>query len=108
MNISFSKEWKREDIRSVVKDNCYLKYGEHEDLKSLCICPFAEDETFYKNDYYEMIFVVPTNWLKEVVGEMFEVKDLDYWLQNEYSTDESEIIFERALNERQVVMIDFD
>ena len=39
---------------------------------------------------------------------MFEVKDLDYWLQNEYSTDESEIIFERALNERQVVMIDFD
>lgn len=108
MKILFNREWKKEDIRRVVKENCYLKYGEHEDLKSLCICPFAEDETFYDNDYFEMIFVVPTNWLKKLVKEKFEVKDLDYWLQNEYTTDESEVIFEEALNERQVVMVDFD
>ena len=56
----------------------------------------------------ELTFVVPLNWLKEIVYEMFEVDDLDYWVQNEYTTDESELVFERALNERQVVMVDFD
>ena len=92
----------------MVEKNCYLRFGDHEDLKALCICPFAEDEEFYEPDYYELAFIVPTKWLKEAVKEMFEVEDLDYWLQNEYTTDESEIIFEKALNERQVVMVDFD
>lgn len=108
MKISFSREWHGDTIRNIVKHNCYLKFGDYEDLKALCICPYAEDETFYKSDYYELTFVVPLNWLKTVVKELFEVSDLDYWLQNEYTTDESELIFERALNERQVVMIDFD
>lgn len=108
MRVSFSREWDRKTIRKTVKENCYLKFGEHEDLKALCIYPFAEDKDFYKPDYYELVFVVPNNWLKEVAKEMFEVDDLDYWLQNEYTTDESEIIFERALNERQVVMVDFE
>lgn len=67
-----------------------------------------DDEEYYKPDYYELAFVVPTNWLKEVAKEMFEVEDLDYWLQSEYTTDESEVIFARALDERQIVMIDFD
>ena len=108
MDINFSKEWNRSIIRSIVKNNCYLKFGEHEDLKALCVCPYAEDETFYEPDYYELAFVVPLNWLKTVVKELFDVNDLDYWLQNEYTTDESELIFARALNERQVVMVDFD
>lgn len=108
MRVSFSREWDRKTIRKTVKENCYLKFGEHEDLKALCIYPFTEDEEFYEPDYYELVFVVPNNWLKEVAKEMFEVDDLDYWLQNEYTTDESEIIFERALNERQVVMVDFE
>ena len=108
MKISFSRDWNKSTIKNIVKNNCYLQFGNHEDLKALCICPFAEDETFYKPDYYEMAFVVPLNWLKEVAKEMFEIDDLDSWLQNEYTTDESELIFERALNERQVVMVDFD
>ena len=107
MKILFSREWKKETIRNIVNNNCYLKFGDHEDLKALCICPFAEDETFYEPDYYEMKFVIPLNWLKKTVKEMFEIDDLDYWLQNEYTTDESEMIFEKALNDRQVVMVDF-
>lgn len=108
ISILFSREWSKDDIRKVVKENCYLHFGEHKDLKSLCILPFAEDETFYHPDYYEMTFVVPLDWLRDTVSDLFEVDDLDYWLQNEYTTDESEIIFEKALNERQVVMVDFD
>lgn len=108
MKICFSREWKKIDIRSIVKNNCYLEFGNHEDLRAMCICPFAEDDDFYNSDYYELAFIVPTKWLKETAKEMFEVKDLDDWLQNEYTTDESELIFEKALNERQVVMVDFD
>ena len=105
--ISFSKEWSKVTIKSIVENNCYLRFGDHEDLKALCICPFAEDETFYNPDYEELTFVVPVKWLKETAKEMFGVEDLDSWLQNEYTTDESELIFERALNQRQVVMVDF-
>lgn len=108
MEIIFSREWKKNDIKNIVKNNSYLEFGQHEDLKALCICPFAEDDTFYNSDYYEMAFIVPLNWLKEVAKEMFEVDDLDSWLQGEYTTDESEPIFERALNERKVVMVDFN
>lgn len=108
MKTWFNREWNKSTIRNLVKNNCYLRFGDHEDLKALCVCPFADDETFYNPDYYELTFVVPTNWLKEVAKEMFEVEDLDDWLQNEYTTDESEVIFVRALDERQVVMVDFD
>lgn len=108
MKIVFSREWNRYTIKSIVKDNCYLQFGNHEDLKALCVCPYAEDESFYKPDYKELTFIVPLNWLKETAKTLFDVDDLDYWLQNEYTTDESELILEKALNERQVVMVDFD
>jgi hypothetical protein len=50
---------------------------------------------------------VPSNWLKQTAKELFKVEDIDLWLQEEYTSDESELVFERALNERQVVMVDF-
>ena len=46
MRISFSREWNKSTIRNIVKNNCYLQFGEHEDLKALCVCPYAEDEEF--------------------------------------------------------------
>lgn len=108
MKTCFSREWNKSTIRNIVKSNCYLEFGNHEDLKAMCICPYAEDDNFYNSDYYELAFIVPAKWLRDVVKEMFEIENLDDWLQNEYTTDESELIFERALNERQVVMVDFD
>lgn len=108
MKILFSREWDKETIRNIVKNNCYLKFGDYEDLKALCICPFAEDETFYHPDYHDLTFIVPLSWLKDTAKEMFNVDDLDCWLQNAYTTDESELVFERALDERQVVMVDFN
>lgn len=105
MTIAFSREWSKQTIRNIVKENCYVRFGDHEDLKALCICPFDEED--YKADYQEMTYVVPVKWLKKVVKEEFKIEDLELWLQEEYTSDESEVIFERALNERQVVMVDF-
>lgn len=105
MKITFSREWNKRTIRNLVKENCYVRFGDHEDLKALCICPFDEED--YKADYEELAYVVPSNWLKQTVKELFDVDDVDMWLKEEYTSDESELVFERALNERQVVMVDF-
>lgn len=107
MEILFSKNWNKSTIRNIIKNNCYLEFGRHEDLRALCVYPFEEDDDC-SSDYYELAFIVPTKWLKETVNGMFNISDIDDWLQNEYTTDESELIFERALNERKVVMVDFD
>ena len=105
LDISFDWNWSRNDIRAKVKENCYLYMGFHEDLKCLCVLQFEGTEN--KSDYSEMSFVVPTWWLGKAAKTLFGVDNLDYWLQNEYTTDESKIIFEKALNDRQVVMVDF-
>ena len=105
MKITFSREWNKRTIRNLVKENCYVRFGDHEDLKALCICPFDEED--YKADYEELAYVVPSNWLKQTVKELFDVDDVVMWLKEEYTSDESELVFERALNERQVVMVDF-
>lgn len=99
--------WTQKQIRDLVKENCYLKIGEHEDLKALCICPFAEDEVI-ETDFTEIIFVVPLNWLKEIAKNFFKVDDINHWLKNEYTSEESERIFETAFMERQIVMVDFN
>jgi hypothetical protein len=105
MKIVFNKDWDKQTIKKIVNENYYLNFSNYEDLKALCICPFADED--YETDYQEMIYVVPLKWLKAVVKEEFKVKNLNLWLQNTYTTDESEIIFERALNERQIIMVDF-
>lgn len=107
MKITFDKNWNTSTIRSIVKNNSYLEFGYHEDLKALCISPYADDETCYDSDYEELTYVVPKKWLEKVAKEEFEVEVLDMWLQEEYTSDESEVIFSRALSERQVVMVDF-
>ena len=107
MKTYFDREWSREDIKNLVSKNTYSRYGEYEDLKALCILPFAEDEEVFSPDYHELIFIVPVKWLRETVKEEFDVDDLESWLKNEYMTEESEIIFEEALEQRQIVMVDF-
>lgn len=107
MKTYFDREWSREDIKNLVSKNTYSRYGEYEDLKALCILPFAEDEEFFSPDYRELIFIVPTKWLRKIVKERFEVNDLELWLKTEYTTEESEMIFEEALEQRQIVMVDF-
>ena len=105
MEITFDKGWSKADIRQMVKDMCYSRFGDHEDLKALCVCPFYEED--YNGDYQEMTYVVPSNWLKQTAKDLFGIEDIDIWLREEYTSDESELVFEKALNERQVVMVDF-
>lgn len=106
-NIEFDITWNQSTIRNLVKNNPYQGFANHEDLSALCIAPYAEDEECYVSDYEELTYIVPKKWLKKTVREIFGVSDLTRWLQSYYTSEESEVVFERALNERQVVMVDF-
>lgn len=105
MKISFDRHWNENTIRNLVKNSCYLNFGEHENLKAICIN--EEDIESKSRDWNEMTFIVPTEWLKDFCKREFKVDDLDYFLQEEYTSDESEIIFSEALSKRQIVMVDF-
>ena len=108
MFIKFNKNWNRATISNLVKNNSYLEFGLHKDLKALCLLPYSEDEEFYNPDYEELVYVVPKDWLSENAKELFNVTNLDNWLQNEYTSDESEVLFSKALSERMVVMVEFN
>lgn len=105
MKIEFNRDWSQSTIRNLVRNNSFLEYGKHENLRTLCIN--EEDIEPVDRDWRELSFIVPTKWLRTFCKGKFGVKNLDYFLQETYTTDESEIIFEAALNERQVVMVDF-
>lgn len=101
----FEREWTRSQIREMVHKNCYLDIGKHEDMKVLCCVPYSEEE---KADYYELKYVVPTDWLIEKARDLFGVNGIQKWLEDEYISEESELIFVEALRERKVVMVDFN
>ena len=106
--IIFNNHWNRTTIINLVESHPYLEFGKHEDLKAVCVCPYVEDgEEDFAPDYEELTFIVPKEWLKEVCKELFNVDNLDRFLTEEYTSDQSEVIFERALNENKVVMVDF-
>ena len=101
----FDKNWNRSTIKNLIKSNCYLEIGYHTDLRAVCIN--EEDEESDCRDWVEMTFVVPTKWLREYCQTELKEADLDYFLQEKYTSDDSEKIFVAALEQRQIVMVDF-
>lgn len=98
----------KKDIVEELGNHPYLEFSEHENLKAMVVCSESfggEEEVF---DFEELIFVVPTNWLEAYAKESLGVSDLDYWLQNEYTSDKSYKIYQAALTESKVVMINFN
>lgn len=103
--IDFNRDWTKREMQELIEQHCYLSFGKHEDLKALCIN--EEDFVPERRDWLGAVFIVPVTWLTDFCRKEFQVQDLDDFLQNEYMSDESELIFANALMERQVVMIVF-
>lgn len=89
----------------------FLHFGKHPSMKALCVCSdfFGEEDDRPGN---EVVFAVPENWLLEVCKQEFSfVKtagDMQYWLENSYTATEAYIIFRRAMEENQIVMLNFN
>lgn len=70
---------------SMLKEKPYLNYYKHKDMIAVCVSEHFSEEGEY-------IFYIEKDWLHEYVKTELGIEDVDYWLQNEYTSDESEPI----------------
>lgn len=63
----------------------YLRTGFHPELFEMVVSE-------YSDVLDEVVFYVEKEWLKQYVKENYDVTDLNYWLENEYTSEESEPI----------------
>ena len=69
----------------MLKINLYLRTGVHPELIEMVVSE-------YDDVLDEVVFYVEKDWLKKYVKENYDVTDLNYWLENEYTSEESELI----------------
>ena len=90
----------------------YLDFGKHKDLIAFCVCGeyFSYDveaDSEIEADFDELIVVVEKDWLFSFMKEYDIENPLEY-LQNEYTSDDSLVWFDRANEQGKVVMVDFN
>lgn len=106
-------ERKREDILKQWRGRPYLEYGKHEKLVALSLCP----DPYYEvpeYDYVEIVFTVPVEWLLNWLVlydskcSHWREEEMLTWLQEDYTSEESEQIFQDAMVEQKIVTLNFD
>ena len=101
----------RKNIEQEWAKHPFLRFSEHPSLKALSVCSgfLGEDDDC---DFNELVFAVPKDWLIEACKAEFEgiqtANDVQYWLENLYTSDESYIIFRLAMEENQIVVLAFN
>ena len=101
----------RNKILQEWKKHRFTDYCSHPSLKSLGVCSgyVGPDE---ECDFEEISFAVPEKWLIETcIREFDELKlpsDVQYFLDNVYTSDHSIVIFELAMSENQIAMLNFN
>ena len=90
----------------------YLRFGEHHDLVALscdaeCFC--RNEENPEDLELSEVAFVVEKQWLIDFLNRdkyEWDAEKVRWWLRNQYTSTDSEEIYEAALAERMIVMIE--
>ena len=93
----------------------YLKFAEHRDLISFCVCSecFEDWEEVEENngngcaDFSELIVIVDKEWLFNYMKKDGIENPLDY-LQNEYTSDDSYDWFMDAKETGNIVLVSFN
>lgn len=104
---TFDPNWTQNDIIEIVKTNSYYDFEKHADMKAFCIdCSDFNSKT---RNWNKLSFIVPKNWLIMCVNTLFNIKshDLDNWLMNECTSDKSMQIFMAAIEDKQIVLLNF-
>ena len=100
----------RKNILNSIKP--YVDFWKHKDLTAFCVCGeylayFDDDGNEFESDFDELVVVVEKDWLFEFMKEHEIENPLDY-LQNEYTSDDSSVWFDEAVEQSKVVMVDFN
>lgn len=102
----FDADWSKDTIRNMIRNHAYLDFYKHDSLTGLCIN--MEDIESETRDWNEMVMFIPKNWLYLIAFVKLEVTDFDTWIKEEYTTSDAMKVFRMALEERQIVGVDFD
>lgn len=90
----------------------YMDFSEHKDLIAFCVCDgylgySVENDEESETDFNELVVVVEKDWLFDFMRKYDIENPLDY-LQNEYTSDDSSVWFDNAIEQGKVVMVDFN
>ena len=90
----------------------YKDFWKHKDLIAFCVCDGYlvydyEMEKELEPDFEELVVVVEKDWLFNFMKQYDIENPLDY-LQNEYTSDDSSVWFDEAVEQGKVVMVDFN
>ena len=95
-----------EDAEKLLKDNNYCAYSRHDLLFSLS-CVFEEDDADI-----EVIFAVPADflqsWMMHNTGKYWTFEEIQKWLQEKYTSEDSMDILEKAALQNKVAFYDTD
>lgn len=114
---SYHGEFK-ERIINAIRETAgeYLKWGEHKSLISFCCCLGAfegmvfsgelPDDMLTEFDNTDFVVIVEKDWLFDVMKSE-GVDDPQYYLENEYDSDDSEVWFEKAAHDGKIAALLF-
>ena len=103
------------NIISLLKESRYTEYGKHKPLISLsCVYENQKslEEVGQESDF-EITFAVPIDWLVALKNEeskdyIWGEGDVRGWLQEKYTSEDSQVILEKAVLENKVAFYFID
>ena len=112
------KEFSAVDLRREIIENipAYQNYSEHNDLISFCVCSEFFENLEKSNgkeiaDFNEVIVVVEKEWLFDLIKKTENLKrdsDVKKFLQEEYTSEDSNYWYSDAILNRKIVSITFN
>ena len=90
----------------------YMDFAKHKDLIAFCVCSEyfsydVETDSEIETDFNELVVGVEKDWLFNFM-KGYEIENPLEYLQNEYTSDDSLVWFDSAVEQRKVVMVDFN
>lgn len=101
-----------ERLKGMLNEHPYLRFSEHNDLLAMSCdaeCFLIGDEDPGDLGIEEVVFAVEKKWLVDYMNrERYEWTEdkVRWWLQNEYISDDSKAIFDAAIAEGMVAMLE--
>ena len=102
-------------LKEVAKTN-YMDFDKHRDLISFCVCNECFEYNIDTNeedesDFNELIVIVEKDWLFNLIKRNYDFRTDDEvlkFLQEEYTSDDSNTWYEEAILANKIVMVDFN
>lgn len=98
--------------------NAYsTNFSEHKDLIAFCICSGylerydPDTDLDEESDFSELLVAVEKDWLFSFMKESLHLEtdeEARKYLQDEYTSDDSIIWYNKALEDKKIVMINFN